>query len=113
MLDVLMARSAAPLLAKRSPEDRLFGVCRHYALMAAAILRADGVPARLRAGFATYFTRGWAEDHWVCEYHDGAAWKLLDVELGETARRQLRIEFAPHDVPRETGSSPQLRYGAE
>ena len=101
MLDVLTTRNVAPLSAKRSPEDRLFGVCRHYALMAAALLRADGVPARLRAGFATYFTPGWAEDHWVCEYRDGTSWKLLDAELGDTTRRQLRIAFAPHDVPRD------------
>jgi hypothetical protein len=99
-LDVLTARSDAPLSVTRPPEDRLFGVCRHYALATAAILRANGVPARLRAGFATYFTPGWAEDHWVCEYHDGASWKLLDAELGETTRRQLRIDFAAHDVPR-------------
>jgi hypothetical protein len=100
MLDALAARSDAPLSVKRQPQDRLFGICRHYALAAASVFRAHGVPARLRAGFATYFTPGWAEDHWVCEYHDGAAWKLLDAELGETTHRQLRIDFPGADVPR-------------
>jgi hypothetical protein len=100
LLDALIARNGAPLWVKRPPEERLFGICRHYALAAASVFRARGVPARLRAGFATYFTPGWAEDHWVCEYYDGSAWKLLDAELGETTRRQLSIAFPAHDVPR-------------
>lgn len=101
LLEVVLSRNPSALNEKRLPKDRLFGVCRHYALTAAAILRSKGIPARLRAGFANYFTPGWAEDHWVCEYHNGAEWKLLDPELGDTTRRQLGVQFLAHDVPRD------------
>jgi len=52
-------------------------------------------------GFADYFTPDFLEDHWVCEYHDGSAWRLLDAELSDAARRQFKIDFPTHDVPRD------------
>ena len=80
----------------------MIGTCRHYALLAATAFRRHGRPARLRVGFATYFVRDFHEDHWVCEYHDGRAWRLLDAELGEEAiARHYAIDFAPWDVPRD------------
>src|SRR5262249_36224587 len=57
--------------------------------------------ARCRAGFAAYFNPGHLEDHWVCEYHDGAGWRLLDAQLDDEAVRQSSIAFAPWDVPRD------------
>ena len=95
-------RDARPLTTPRSPERRVIGTCRHYALLAAATFRHHGRPARLRVGFATYFVRDFHEDHWVCEYHDGRAWRLLDAELGEEViARHYAIDFAPWDVPRD------------
>lgn len=53
-------------------------------------------------GFATYFVPGFYEDHWLCEYWDGEAWRLLDAELGEEAVATLyAIDFAASDVPRD------------
>src|ERR1700737_3686009 len=85
ILDRIVARDPAPLDVARPPERRFIGICRDYALLACAALRHHGVPARLRVGFATYFTPGYLEDHWVCEYHAGDRWRLLD----------------PDDVPRD------------
>ena len=51
-----------------------------------APVRAEGhwhLPSRLRVGFATYFVRGFHEDHWLCEYWDGDTWRLLDAELDD------------------------------
>ena len=53
------------------------------------------MPARLRVGFATYFTPGYLEDHWVCEYHPGDRWRLLDPEL---APRVRDVPAAPADL---------------
>jgi hypothetical protein len=64
------------------------------------VLRHHGVPARARVGFADYFTPGFNEDHWVCEYHRGDRWRLLDPELGERVRAHFKIPFTPDDVPR-------------
>nr|WP_245939303.1 hypothetical protein [Actinacidiphila glaucinigra] len=36
--------------------------------MACAFLRARGMGARARCGFATYFVEGRGLDHWITEY---------------------------------------------
>ena len=79
----------------------VFCVCAGFARVAAAVLRHHAMPARCRAGFAAYFTPGFLEDHWVCEYWDGSAWRLLDAQLDDTAVRELGVGFAPWDVPRD------------
>jgi hypothetical protein len=101
ILAALLARDARPLDHTRKLGTRVVGNCRNHALLACAVLRQHGVPARLRAGFADYFTADFREDHWVCEYHDGDAWRLLDAELTGDTRRQFAIAFDPADVPRE------------
>ena len=83
------------------PDKRVNGTCRNYALLACAILRRHAIPARLRKGFADYFTPDFWEDHWVCEYHDGSAWRLLDAELSAEVRDRFGIAFDPADVPRD------------
>jgi hypothetical protein len=101
MLSALLARDVRPLNKAREPDKRIIGTCRNYALLACAILRQHGTPARLRVGFADYFTPGFWEDHWVCEYCDGAAWRLLDAELRAEVRRRFGIDFDPADVSRD------------
>jgi hypothetical protein len=100
ILAALLARDGQPLDQPREPGKRVIGTCRNYALLACAILRQRGVPARLRVGFAGYFTPDFWEDHWVCEYHDGDVWRLLDAELTVEIRRRLAIGFDPADLPR-------------
>src|SRR5262245_23266617 len=101
ILERILARDAAALHVPRPPERRFIGICRDYTLLACAVLREHGVPARARVGFASYFTPNFYEDHWVCEYHDGARWRLLDPELGERARAHFQISFPASDVPRD------------
>jgi hypothetical protein len=101
MLDRILARDGAPLDVPRPPERRLIGICRDYALVACAALRHHGIPARLRVGFATYFAPGVHDDHWVCEYHAGGRWRLLDPELSEPVRAHFAVTFSPTDVPRD------------
>jgi len=101
ILERIAARDPAPLDAARPPERRFIGICRDYALLACAALRHHGIPARVRVGFATYFTPDFHEDHVVCEYHANGRWRLLDPELSERVRRHFRIAFDPADVPRD------------
>ncbi|HKX02155.1 MAG TPA: transglutaminase-like domain-containing protein, partial [Methylomirabilota bacterium] len=101
ILDRIVARDPASLDVARPPERRFIGICRDYALLACAALRHHGVPARLRVGFATYFTPGYLEDHWVCEYHPGDRWRFLDPELAPRVRAHFKIAFDPADVPRD------------
>jgi len=101
ILDRILERDPAPLQVTRPPERRFIGICRDYTLLACAALRHHGVPARARVGFANYFTPGFNEDHWVCEYHAGGRWRLLDPELNTRVRDYFKVTFPPADVPRD------------
>ncbi|HVN02257.1 MAG TPA: transglutaminase domain-containing protein [Caulobacteraceae bacterium] len=100
MADAVVAIDPAPLTEPRPPARRLIGVCRHFSVLAVALLRLHGHPARARCGFADYFD-GTPVDHWVVEYWDGAAWKLGDAQLDAVQRGALKPSFDPLDVPRD------------
>lgn len=101
MLDRILARDPRPLAEARPPERRFAGNCRHHSVLLCAFLRARGVPARARCGFGAYFEPGRFVDHWVCEVHDGAQWRLVDAQLDARQREVFRIGFDPQDVPRD------------
>jgi len=94
-----------PLVEARPLERKLVGNCRHFSTLLAGLFRAQGIPARARCGFGTYFTPDRAEphyeDHWVAEYWNAAAdrWVMLDAQLDATQREALRIDFDPLDMP--------------
>ena len=83
--DILAQASALKsmsLALPRSPDERVIGCCREFALLATALFRAKGRPARARCGFALYLAYpGFYEDHWVCEYHDGKNWIAIDPQI--------------------------------
>lgn len=47
--------SGEPITVARAPVDRVLCICRHFTLVHTALLRAQGVPARVRCGFGKYF----------------------------------------------------------
>lgn len=91
----------APLTIPRPHERRLVGNCRDFSVLLCAILREKHMPARARCGFATYFTPGRFEDHWVCEVWDAPRerWRRVDAQLDSYQREVLGIDFEPLDVP--------------
>jgi Transglutaminase-like superfamily len=103
MLDCLLAINSQPLWAARSVDQRLVGVCHHFALLLVALLRAKGIPARYRCGFGTYFNPPYLEEHVVCEYWNAteAHWVLVDPQFDQVWREQLNIEHDILDVPRD------------
>jgi hypothetical protein len=80
MIDVDQARGARPLHEPR--HEKIVGCCRDAALLTVSALRAKGVPARTRVGFADYLEPGYHCDHVVTEYFDGRRWIACDTELG-------------------------------
>lgn len=92
-----------PLSQSRLPEKRFAGTCRDFAILLCAMLRRQGVPARLRCGFAAYFTKGRYEDHWVCEYWDrkDSRWVLVDAEIDDVYQKKYDFSFDVHDIPRD------------
>ncbi len=65
-----------------------FGTCRAFTLACVAIMRAKGIPARSRCGFATYFNPGLYEDHWILEYWEDGKWKMADAQ-------KMRLDVKP------------------
>jgi hypothetical protein len=90
-----------PLIAPRPLEKRLVGNCRDFSTLLCAMLRYQGVPARARCGFGTYFMPNHYEDHWVCEYWHASEerWVMVDAQLDQFQREALHITFDPLDVP--------------
>ena len=101
MLGRVRAIDPAPVSEARPPGRRVIGVCRHFSVLACALLRRQGVAARARCGFGLYFD-GTPVDHWVVEYWDDAAgaWRLGDAQLDAVQRAALKLPFDPLDVPR-------------
>lgn len=99
LLGEVVSRDARPLSVHRALEDYLYVTCRDFALLAVSAFRERGVPARLRAGFASYFNPGYWEDHYVCEHRFNGDWAVLDAQLGPRARAGFRIAFDAADVP--------------
>src|SRR5262249_21291558 len=110
ILDRVRARDDRAFDVERAPEDRGFCVCAGFSRAATAIVRTHARPARCRVGFAAYFNPGFLEDHWVCEYRDGATWRLLDAQLDEATVRESGIRFAPTDVPRDQFVDAQVAW---
>ncbi|GAB3892951.1 transglutaminase-like domain-containing protein [Kibdelosporangium lantanae] len=88
-------------LEPRPPSERFAGTCRDFTVVLCAMLRATGIPARARAGFAGYFTDGFFDDHWVVETWDGHSWRLVDAQVASAPKgtyTDADIDFL--DVPR-------------
>jgi hypothetical protein len=79
----LLAIDPSPLAHAREPLRRVAGTCRHFAVLACALLRHRGIASRARCGFATYFQPGKGLDHWVVEYRtaDAGYWTRLDPQI--------------------------------
>jgi Transglutaminase-like superfamily len=83
LVEILTALDPTPLHVARSPDSRVVGTCRHFAVLSCALLRYRGIQARARCGFAMYFQPGLGLDHWIVEYRDHAAgrWVRVDSEV--------------------------------
>lgn len=66
---------------EREANKKIHIVCRGNALMLASTLKAKGIPARIRVGFAKYHnTDGKCDDQWNTEYYDISKnrWVMVD-----------------------------------
>ena len=55
----------------REIKNKVVITCRYVAVLLASILKAKGIPCRVRSGFASYFTNdGRCFDHWIIEYYN-------------------------------------------
>lgn len=103
ILEKIQRIDGGPITESRPLDKRFVGNCRTFSVLLTAMLRSQGIPARARCGFGRYFTKGWFEDHWVCEYwnQDQSRWIMVDAQLDEFQCRALKVKFDPLDVPRD------------
>lgn len=84
MIAELFHRDPNGFTLKRKPEDKLVLTCRFTTLLVASILKAKGIPARVRSGYAPYFPeeKGYSSDHWINEYWSKKEnrWVIIDVD---------------------------------
>jgi len=103
-LDKVIALKNDPLINSREPKDKIVIVCRHFAMLLVSVLRSKGIPARCRCGFATYFSNGWLEDHWICEYWNEKEerWLRVDSQIHKIKSNIKQIALIdPTDMPKD------------
>lgn len=96
MLAELYRRDSRGLVVDRAVEHKLILTCRCVALLMAAILKARGMAARVRPGYAPYIPSEHIEDHWITQYWQQSeqCWMTIDVDTSFEQR-----PFDAFDMP--------------
>lgn len=101
MLAELYRRDVRGLIEDRKVENKIVVSCRYVSLLVSSILKAKGIPSRVRAGHADYFwpagERNISVDHWITEYWsaDMNRWVTIDVD----GSWSILDSFDPYDIP--------------
>jgi len=105
MLAELFRRDTRGLVLNRASENKLILTCRCTSILMASLLKIKGIPARLRSGFAPYFTveglpGGKSDDHWINQYWNNkeSRWVTIDVD----GSIEGYLKFDPYDIPNGT-----------
>lgn len=95
MLQQISKMDERPLICSRQIDDRMIGICTHFAMLTCSILRHKGIAARSRGGFETYHSQNAHHDHWICEYWNSAEnrWIKIDPELNDFLKKRWNINF--------------------
>lgn len=105
----LFRRDKRGFVLDRKAENKLVLTCRHTTLVVASVLKAKGIPARIRSGYAPYFPfeGGVSSDHWINEYWSGKEkrWIIIDVDgsLHDTG-----IDM--YDMPKDAFDYPAVAW---
>jgi excinuclease ABC subunit A len=95
---------------RRVINNRVVCTAREYALLLCSTMRHRNIPARLRAGFASYTGEpGFFSDHWICEFWDcnKEEWIKADAMLFNESQGELSSKVTPEQFV-ESGRAWQL-----
>jgi transglutaminase-like putative cysteine protease len=103
--------NAAPLVPAGQVARDLRGDCRHYALLTAALCRAEGIPSRTAVGLI-YVEKGARRPYlgfhmWTEVYVEGR-WLGLDATLGQGGVSAAHLKIADHSWHETTSLTPLL-----
>ncbi len=99
MLAELYRRDPRGFVHDRAPADRLIVTCRFVAILMASALKARGIPARVRSGYAPYFPSDHIEDHWITQYWHAPSERWITIDADTSLEER---PFDPFDVPPDT-----------
>jgi hypothetical protein len=99
ILGKLQERAHIGLSLNRKQEQRVVNNCRGHALFMASVLNSQGVPARLRCGFAPYLPFDFSCDHTVLEAWIGGRWRMIDADATNEFVRSRGYDFSVYDMP--------------
>jgi hypothetical protein len=99
ILEVDQRRHDRRLADHREVSRRVQGCCRDHTLLCVGALRAQGLAARSRVGFAGYLVDEWHSDHVIVEMWREDRWVRFDPEIA-SARPSLPIptDIGPSEV---------------
>ena len=101
ILAELYRREEKGFIVTRQEKDKLVLSCRSIALLVAAVLKYQGIPARVRSGFASYILPrdGTHYDHWINQYWDSQEQRWITIDVDCCLED---LEFNPFDMPENT-----------
>lgn len=82
----------------REIKDKVVITCRYVAILLASILKAKGIPARCRSGYADYFLNERGNrfyDHWIVQYYHKKEKRWINVD----PVRDYKVAFNQYDFP--------------
>jgi formylglycine-generating enzyme required for sulfatase activity len=96
ILKGLLSYDSRGLVKDRKPKDRLVLGCHENAIVLASILKYRGIPARLRAGHATYIIPDFHTSHTICEVWNekDKRWMLVDPDMGKVDFSRNEFDFS-------------------
>lgn len=98
MLAEFYRRDCRGFINNRLVKNKLVLTCRFVAVLMASILKSKGIPARVRSGFAPYFSQFGEKsvDHWINQYWNKRQkrWITIDVDGSLSS-----LKFDTYDIP--------------
>ncbi|WP_168356565.1 transglutaminase-like domain-containing protein [Petralouisia muris] len=98
LVSELFRLDARGFVKDRKVEDKIVVTCRYVSVLMSAILKAKGIPARCRAGFAPYFQEGVSMDHWVNQYYSEKEERWITFDA-DGFYEECGMSLSQYDIP--------------
>lgn len=101
LVSELFRLDARGFVRDRAVEHKLVVTCRYVSVLMSAILKAKGIPARCRAGFAPYFKEGISMDHWINQYYNEKEGRWITFDA-DGFYEECNMPLSQYDMPEDS-----------